>query len=138
MSENPSEPSRPKVDMRVEDAVVRRMQIGHGVWYLSLWVPVTPYPVGHLWFANFLNTYDEVVVEVYQSFVSPFARRQGVRTRLNDELFTTFKAAVLMTGDGSKDGIAFMRATGYKLDEATGYWRLLRAEWQSRSEHIAE
>lgn len=59
---------------------------------------------------------------VMSSWVLPIFRRQGLRSRMNDELFK--HATHILSGASSEEGLSFMRKAGYKLDRFSGLWVL--------------
>ena len=54
-------------------------------------------------------------IEILQSFVMDWARRNGIRSKINDALFGWYDWAKSIRSSGAtKDGEKFMRAAGYK------------------------
>lgn len=60
------------------------------------------------------------VFQVFHSFVHPWARRKGVRTRLMKEMQKHYTA--IFTYGATKDGDPWMRATNYKKLRPWGLW----------------
>lgn len=91
-----------------------------GQMYLCF-VAAFPYPVGFVWGVGDTRG----VFDVAGSYTEPWARRQGVRTRLNEEIFKEY--LVIRTNYGSAEGgQAFMRKQGYKFSRALRCYYLAR------------
>ena len=95
-----------------------------GTWALLAIVPYMPVPIGIVWVRwNALKQ-----LEILDSHVNDQFRRQGVRTKMNTHLFETFSSLyVIVTGRGSKEGAAWMKATGYR--EMPNGWSVTRRRW---------
>jgi hypothetical protein len=99
-------------------------RIGFGQFIFALYVPNYGWPIGFVWGMGHGEGKDSRF-DVAGSFVQPWARRCGVRTRLNEEIFKLF--AVIASNHGSKSGgLAFMKASGYKRDRSANMWVLHR------------
>lgn len=97
-----------KCDLELKGAWVTWARIGFGQTIYALYVPSYFAPVGLVWGEGRTTRFD-----VYGSFVIPWARRNGVRTRINEEIFKDYK--VISTEGASKEGgRQFMKASGYK------------------------
>jgi hypothetical protein len=57
---------------------------------------------------------------VFHAYTPEWARRQGVRTKINEAIFKDYD--VVETGESTKEGKSFMRATGYKFDKKKRVW----------------
>lgn len=78
-------------------------------------------PVGFVWGVISTTQDDRNTFDVSGSYVIPSARRNGVRTFINQEILK--RASVITTNYGSKEGgEVFLRAFGYQYDEETGTW----------------
>jgi len=85
--------------------------IGFAQTMYVLYVPNAQSPVGLVWGWARGDRF-----EVAGSFVPVWARRFGVRSRINEQIFLHFK--VISTRDGSKEGGArFLKAAGYKRSQ---------------------
>lgn len=94
--------------------------IGFGQRIYALYVPNHAYPIGLVW-----GVPEGKCFQVAGSFVEPWARRCGVRSRLNETIFTHFET--LYTGSGSKEGgRQFMRAKKYRRSAALDCFYLQR------------
>lgn len=102
---------------------VDRQTIGFGMSIYVLWNRDFAMPLGFVW-----GWGNENAFEVVGSYVLRFARRQGVRTAINEKIFDHFK--VIKTCGGTKeDGLPFLRASGYKYDPNTEqWWKLKKAK----------
>jgi hypothetical protein len=99
------------------------VSVGFGIDIWCLFDKGRPAPVGLVW--GIAHGGKKQSFHVYGSYVHEWARRQGVRTRINQAIFEHYD--VIVTGGGSKDGgEAFLKAAGYKSHPATGQWFLER------------
>jgi hypothetical protein len=105
-----------KFDMK--KAWVTWAAIGFGIVIYALFEPQAHSPIGFVW--GHMGKGNKTVFTVLGSFVPVWARRQGVRTRINDEILK--QADVIRSAHGSPDGAAFMRATGYKFSPEIDLW----------------
>jgi hypothetical protein len=86
--------------------------------------------VGFLWgFTAALTGLDgqeeRLKFDVVGSYVPPAARRQGVRTHLNNVVLQTHE--IITTDNGSPEGgRAFMEAFGYRFKEEESSWVYIR------------
>ena len=110
-----------KYQVRLDTAWIQVVEIGLGGWCYVLFDRGHASPLGLVWgLPTAPGRFD-----VYHSYVMPWARRQGVRKRINEEIFKTFN--VIATGKGTKDGgAAFMKAQGYKYNKELKNWYLLK------------
>ena len=93
------------------NAWVTWVRIGFGQLIYLLYVHNHTLPIGLVW-----GYAEGKRFIVGGSFVQPFARRQGVRTRINDAIFEHL--SVISTSAGSKEGgRAFLKARGYRFDK---------------------
>lgn len=85
-------------------------KMGFGQIIYVLYVPNHLFPVGFVWGVGDANR----CFRSGGSFVQPWARRNGVRTRLNETIHEHWD--VIHTTGGAKEGggLAFLKATGYK------------------------
>lgn len=73
-----------------------------------------PWPVGIVWY-NFVGLN---ALQVLNSFVFENLRRCGVRTYLHERLLSAYpNRDLIITTSGTKSGLAWMKATGYKQTE---------------------
>lgn len=94
--------------------------IGFGQRLYALYVPNHPYPVGLAWGVPAGKCF-----HVAGSFVQPWARRCGVRSRLNEGIFASFQT--IATGHGSNEGgRQFIRAKKYERHQALDCFYLKR------------
>lgn len=120
------------VDQAAADKVTFRWQEDSGVpgtWALQGFSPSFPAPVAMVWVRfNFMPK----AVEVIHSWVHESWRRQGVRTRANEFIFSSLSpdfAERVVTESGSEHGgEAWMKALGYRR-HANGYWYVTRAQF---------
>ena len=78
-------------------------------------------PVGFVWGVLTTTQDDRTTFDVCGSYVIPAARRNGVRTFINQEILK--RASVITTNFGSDEGgERFLRAFGYEYDKPTGTW----------------
>ena len=71
----------------------------------------TAAPVGVVYYR--VNDTDKRI-EVLRANVIGWARRKGIRSRINDWLLDAYKGYYLYSQTGTDDGTAFMKAYGYK------------------------
>lgn len=118
----------------IKDSWVTWTRIGHGVVIYALIASDFPCPIGLVW--GIPQGGRKKLFQVYHSYTLPNARRQGVRTKINEAILQTFDAIV--TGDGSKDGgSAFMAKSGYKRIDAIGEWYLAAAKPKRKNSRTA-
>lgn len=104
---------------QVEKAWVPWTEIGFGQVIFACFVPNHIAPIGLVW--GWREGPSAFVVA--GSYVEPWARRFGVRTRINVEILKQTK--IIRTVTGSKTGgTAFMQARGYVHAAALGLWYL--------------
>lgn len=83
-----------------------------------------PHPIGMVWGQKHYTTgYTHFAVD--GSYVPEWARRQGVRRLINETILKEFKAVT--SPGGTKEGAAFMKASGYRRDPLHG-WVLNRTK----------
>lgn len=71
-------------------------------------------------------------MEVFQSFVTPWARKQGIRSFINHCIFNDFDVDVICTQNGSEEGgESFMKSVGYTLDEESGIWYITKEKFNA-------
>lgn len=121
-----------KIDVQIDSCWVSRNQIGFGVTQFSCFSPVAPQPVGVVWaMCSGPGDAGKSHCEVCESYVLSWARRQGVRSLINEKIFTDYGSDVILTILGSVDGgKAFMLNAGYRLDQSTGLWVLTKRKWK--------
>jgi hypothetical protein len=96
--------------------------IGFGQRVYVAYVPNFAAPVGLVWGAGQGETFT-----VAWSYVPPFARRSGVRARINQQILADYR--VIATHCGSKDGgEQFIKAQGYKRNKELDCFYLERTE----------
>ncbi len=94
--------------------------IGFAQTIYVLYVPNHQSPVGMVWGWGRGDRF-----EVAGSFVPPWSRRFGIRTRINKTIFENFKT--ISTLHGSKEGGArFLKASGYKWSDELSCFYLPR------------
>lgn len=105
--------------VRLNSAYIQIAELGFGIWCYVLFDRGFVAPLGMVWG---LPT-AEKRFDVYHSYVIPWARRQGVRKRINEEIFKTYN--IIATGHGTKEGgAAFLRSQGYKYNKTLKNWYL--------------
>lgn len=77
-----------------------------------------PCPVGTVYFRLLER---DTRIDILDSFVVYWARRQGVRQAINNWLITAYPGYHLYSAGGTKEGAAFMRAYGYR-ELKNGAW----------------
>src|ERR1700681_3375402 len=92
----------PKI--KLERAWVTWAGIGHGIMIYALFQPDYPCPLGLVWGIGWGGSGKKKygTFEVFGSFIAQFARRSGVRSRINEEILKTYIA--VMSGAASDDG----------------------------------
>lgn len=123
-----------KVDPKIETCWIDTVQIGFGI---TLYVCFSRNFVGPIGFVWGIRTGDDKRnrFDVFGSYVLDWARRFGVRTKINEVILETHD--VIATAAGSNDGgEAFMKAFGYDHDKKRMAWSYVkprrRAKLQSR------
>jgi hypothetical protein len=85
-------------------------RIGLGQTIYALYVPNYYFPVGVVWGVGDGNG----CFRVGGSFVQPWARRHGVRTRINQTIFEHWDVIHTASGTAKEGGLQFLKASGYK------------------------
>jgi hypothetical protein len=110
-----------KLDLEIQRCWVDWYPLRQGILLYTAYSPVAPSAAGSVWVQRTNNQRGEQVAIVLDSYVPQWARRQGIRTLINKTIAK--HADIIMSPQGSKDGgEAFMKAEGYVLDKATGWW----------------
>lgn len=110
-----------KIDL--EGSWVTWATIGFGLRIYCLFTPDSPAPKGFCW--GYALGGKKTKFLVHGSYVIPWARRSGVRTRINEQILR--HCPVIQTFSGSRQGgAAFMRARGYRYSAAQDTWSLVR------------
>lgn len=117
---------RTKVDLR--GAWVCKSVVGFGVTQYTAFCRAFPMPIGFVWGVEYGGKKQSI--DVWDSYVLPWARRSGVRSLINEEILRTNIA--ITSGGRSKAGVAFMNARGYRHDAALDRWVLTRKSGSSR------
>ncbi len=121
------------VKINPEGAWVERRAIGFGITqytaFCRAYCRAYPMPIGFVWGVEFGGK--RPVLHVWDSYVVPWARRSGVRTLINREIFRN--NAAIICGARSKQGMAFMKARGYLYDARLDEWSLTRPKKAGRS-----
>lgn len=116
----------------VDNAWVTWVRIGFGQMMYLLYVPNHAAPIGMVWGMGGGETAKDGRVgrfDVFGSFVQPWARRQGVRSKINDSIFQHF--CTIITSHGSKQGGAdFLKAKKYRRNQDLHCWYLVRRKNQ--------
>ena len=85
----------------------------------ALW-DKNPCPIGSVWY----SFRGKATIEVLSSYVMNRYRRLGVRNYLHEKILESYpKLKVIVTGEGTKDSLPWLKKMGYKQNEADG-WRL--------------
>lgn len=92
----------------------------HGVKQYECYIKDDPSPAGFVWGIACGIGKGKPVFQVFHSFVHPWARRKGVRSKIQKVLEEHFTAVFTYTG--TKDGSAWMKASGYKKLRPWGLW----------------
>lgn len=96
-------------------------ELEHGVMQFECYIKSDPAPAGLVWgFACAIGKKRKPVFLVQHSFVHNWARRKGVRTAIHAEMQKHYSA--IFTYTGTKDGDAWMKATGFKKLRPWGLW----------------
>lgn len=80
-----------------------------------------PFPIGFVWGVPYgPNDSGKKGFDVCGSHIEEDYRRQGVRTAIQRTLFEKFDRDFVQTSSGTKDGRAWMKSAGYRLNRQTG------------------
>jgi hypothetical protein len=106
----------------IENAFVTWAPIDRGQLIYVLYVPNHMSPLGFVW-GRIRGEGRESTFETNGSFVQIWARRFGVRTRINLAIFD--HVSTITTAHGNKEGgLAFIKSQGYKWDSNANCWYL--------------
>lgn len=126
-------------NVEIKRCWVQWPMVGFGVTQFTCFSPVFVGPVGVAWtIVQGRGNAGKLLAESLGSYVVPWARRQGIRSLINEQMFKSYGIDVITTQNGSDEGgLAFMKHWRYRLDAATGVWSLTRRTWQRRSRELA-
>lgn len=83
-----------------------------------------PYPIAMVWWHHARNG---TQIHIVNSFVIEKARRCGLRTYLHEMLLEWYpNVRKIVTDDGTPEGLAWLKATGFKQVSADGCWEYRR------------
>lgn len=112
----------------LEQAFVTWAPIDRGQLIYVLYVPNHMSPLGFVW-GRISGEGRESTFETYGSFVPDWARRFGVRTRINQAIFE--HVSTITTKHGNKEGgLAFLKGSRYKWDRNVHCWYLTK--WKKK------
>jgi hypothetical protein len=94
-----------------------RGKLGFGLSVFGLFIRDMISPVGLVW-----GDARGEKMDILGSFVPAWARRQGVRTKINELLFKDYHYKTVVTAGATKDGRAFMEASEYAFSEEFQWW----------------
>lgn len=116
------------MDTEVKTGWVSHVTIGFGVDLYTLFIRSSASPVGFVW--GFTNRNPDGVIrfETMGSSTVEWAKRRGVRTRINDALFEEFGVDVIASPGSSESGAAFMRDYGYTYDKPRSTWTITKRQ----------
>lgn len=96
----------------VRESTVKCVDIPGGQQMYICYADAYMFPVGFVWGCGDSRG----VFEGAGSYVEPWARRQGVRTKINEAILRDYP--VIRTNYGSEDGgMKFMRKQGYRFSK---------------------
>ena len=102
----------------MKDAYIVRAPIGNGIHQYSLFIPSTPQCLGYVQVREYGNG-KKSFADVEYAWTLPSMRRQGVRTRIQQERLKN-NALIYTTEGQSKSAIAWMKKNGYKYNKDLG------------------
>lgn len=93
-----------------------------GCFVIQLAIPSLPFPIATVWYRWIGNS----TAEILHSFVIERYRRHGLRTALHEQMIAVYKPHLkqIITANGTKEGIAWLEAAGFRKDRRTGDWML--------------
>lgn len=117
-----------KISLDIGKGHVTWTSIPYGLYLYMYHHPNEPQPLGVVIVrvhntsvtGKSVNTYAEVLI----SHVISWARRLGIRTRINEEIMKAWPTIV--SSGATKDGKKFMEASGYKEDQLLGWVKKLK------------
>ena len=127
-----------KIKIALKDSWVTWETVGFGITGFFCFCREYSAPVGVVWTAcSGCDARPRTRVEVIDSHVIQWARRQGVRSRINEAIFAEYGADVIMTHEGTaKGGLAFLKHWRYQRDGVSGTWALSKRRWQQRRREL--
>jgi hypothetical protein len=94
-----------------------------GTYAVTATIPSWPVPMGVVWFRDVGNT----AIETLSSFVDSRVRRCGVRTQIHRWMLASFPSVNrIITTSGTDYGLAWLKATGFKVNPRTKDWEYHR------------
>jgi hypothetical protein len=115
-------PQPDKWKPELERAHITWSPIDRGQIIYVLYVPNHMSPLGFVW-GRISGEGSESIFDTYGSFTHSWARRFGVRSRINQAIFQ--HVSTIITKHGNKEGgLAFLKSSGYKWDAHCNYWYL--------------
>ncbi len=99
---------------------VEFLDVGYGCKQALAWRRGWPVPIGVVWYQAFTRKGGSLL-QVFESYVLPHARRLGVRTLIHRAMETQHPSSIFVTGDmPSKSGAAWMSHMGFHYSHHTG------------------
>lgn len=123
--------NKPKqLKLQLDLCWIDQVKIGFGQVMYVCYARESIAPVGMVWGFGCTDRNDRSRFDVLGSFVVPFARRQGVRTLINNHIINEDGYHVITSTGGTKEegGEAFMRAYGYEHDEQRLTWTYVKRQ----------
>jgi hypothetical protein len=110
----------------MERAWVTWAQIDRGLGMYICYVENHTSPVGFVW-GRLAGQGAKSTFETCGSYVPTWARRFGVRSRINETIFQHAATTIITRHGSTEGGMAFLKARGYKWDSNTNYWFLKKS-----------
>jgi hypothetical protein len=109
------------------------VSMGRGHELAVCWTDGFPHPVGLVWGIVYYDAKGAPAMwETAYSYVLPAARRHGIRTFIDAQIFAQLKVDVIRTTDGSAEGGAAYLRKHYKRIEAASCWARTRPKPKRR------
>jgi hypothetical protein len=112
--------SKSKLKFDMSKAWITWSIVGFGIVVYVLFEPQVATPLGFVWGVRYTGRGKRAHFDVWGSFVPVFARRQGVRRRINEEILKINDT--VRTSGATPDGQKFMRESGYSYDSKIDIW----------------
>ncbi len=114
-----TEESRQRFDIKLENGWVDHQIIGFGVDLFTFFAKEFSLPVGMVW-GNGMGGLSKSTFDIGHVYVLPVARKKGVASAILKNILESYD--VLQSKEGTTLGAAFMQKFGFKYNEELDYW----------------
>ena len=114
-----------KFDPKIKTCWVDCVSIGFGISMYACFSRNFVGPIGFVW-GTATGDRGKRRFDVLGSYVMPWARRKGVRTKINEAILSGGCDVIATVSGTEEGGAAFMKAFGYKHDSKRLTWTYVK------------